>query len=245
MSTADTQWRTRLRVVLVGTTHPGNIGAAARAMKTMGLERLYLVSPERFPCAEATARAAGADDLLAAAVCCDSLAEAVSDCAWAVGTSARSRHIAWPTLDPEGCARQAIAGTADGEVALVFGRERSGLSNAELDLCQAVVHIPTNPAFSSLNLASAVQILAYELSRAGAREPVAPTVEEPAASVEEMERFYVHLEEALRSIGYLDPRAPKLLMRRMRRLYGRARPLESEVSILRGILSATLAQSSR
>ncbi len=242
---AEATWKSRLRVVLVGTTHPGNIGAAARAMKTMGLERLYLVAPERFPCAEATARAAGADDLLQAAVCCDSLVEALADCAWAVGTSARSRHIAWPTLTPEGCAQQAIACASEGEVALVFGRERAGLSNAELDLCQAVVHIPTNPDFSSLNLASAVQILAYELSRAGAEEPVETPARESAASVEEMERFYVHLEEVLLAIRYLDPRAPKRLMRRMRRLYGRARPLESEVSILRGILTSTLHQISR
>ncbi len=245
MVTADIKWRTRIRIVLVGTTHPGNIGAAARAMKTMGLERLYLVSPERFPCAEATARAAGADDLLQAAVCCDNLAEALADCAWAVGTSARSRHIAWRTLDPESCAREAIAGTTEGEVALVFGRERAGLSNAELDLCQAVVHIPTNLDFSSLNLASAVQIMTYELSRVGTETLPAAPARDPVASVEDMERFYVHLEEALLAIGYLNPQAPKRLMRRMRRLYGRARPLESELSILRGILTDTLRKASR
>ena len=154
-----------IRVVLVEPSHPGNVGAVARAMKTMGLFRLHLVRPRHFPSAEATARAAGADDLLVSAAICEELSDALGDCAWAAATSARARHLPWPELDPAACAREVLA-RAPGEVALVFGRESTGLTNPEIDLCQAAVKIPTDDAFPSLNLAGSVQILAWELRRA-------------------------------------------------------------------------------
>jgi TrmH family RNA methyltransferase len=155
-----------LRVVLVETTHPGNVGAAARAMWTMGLERLELVRPVPFRCAEATARAAGADELLYQAGERDSLEAAVDGCAWVVGTTARRRRLGAPALSPREWAGRAAAAARDAEIALVLGRESSGLTNAEIDLCQALVHIPANPHYSSLNLASAVQVLAYEYRQA-------------------------------------------------------------------------------
>ncbi len=235
-----------VRVVLVEPSHPGNIGAVARAMKAMGLTRLYLVRPRLFPSAEATARAAGADDLLVGAVVCEELAQALGDCTFAVATSARKRHLPWPGLDPASCAREALA-RAPAEVALVFGREATGLSNSEIDQCQATVRIPTDDAFASLNLGGAVQVLAYELRRAalageGAASPPPPAdsgVErEPRARVGELDAFYAHLERTLTDIGYLDPAAPRLLMRRMRRLFNRAGLLRSELAILRGVLRA-------
>lgn len=233
-----------VRVILVETSHPGNIGAVARAMKTMGLARLHLVRPRRFPSAEATARATGADDLLAAAVVCADLAEAIGDCAWAVATSARDRHLPWPALDPAGCAREALARAPD-EVALVFGREATGLTNSEIDLCQAVLRIPTDEDFASLNLGGAVQVLTWELRRAalagsdaaGGRAPVSRE-RDPPAQVSELSAFFTHLERTLVDVGYLDPRAPRLLMRRLRRLFNRAGMLRSELNILRGVLRA-------
>lgn len=236
----------RLRIVLVETTHPGNIGAVARAMKSMGLARLALVRPRRFPCAEATARAAGADDVLDAATLHETLADAVADCAWVAGTSARrARHVAWPELDPTGCARDALVHAASGEVAVVFGREQRGLSNAELEHCHALVHVPTDPAFSSLNLAAAVQILAWELRKlvldeAGDGPAVAAAGSGHApATVADLEGFYDHLERALAAIGYFERRSPRLLMRRLRRLFNRAGMERVEIDMLRGVLSAT------
>ena len=235
-----------VRVVLVEPSHPGNIGAVARAMKAMGLARLYLVRPRLFPSAEATARAAGADDLLVKAVVCEELMQALGDCAWAAATSARSRHLPWPGLDPAGCAREALA-RAPAEVALVFGREATGLSNSEIDLCQATVRIPTDDAFPSLNLGGAVQVLAYELRRAalaiGTAESTPPLSHrdiecEPRARVGELGAFYAHLERTLIDVNYLDPSAPRLLMRRLRRLFNRAGLLRSELAILRGVLRA-------
>ena len=233
-------------MVLVEPSHPGNIGAVARAMKAMGLARLYLVRPRRFPSAEATARAAGADDLLVRAVVCEELAQALGECAFTVATSARSRHLPWPGLDPGACAREALA-RAPAEVALVFGREATGLSNSEIDLCQATVRIPTDDAFPSLNLGGAVQVLAYELRRAAlaaglaASTPPLPDRDferEPRARAGELGAFYTHLERTLIDIGYLDPSAPRLLMRRLRRLFNRAGLLRSELAILRGVLRA-------
>ncbi len=233
-----------VRIVLVAPTHPGNIGAVARAMKTMCLSRLWLVSPQRFPGADATARAAGADNILYDAVVCDSLDEAIRDCHWVVGTSARERRIGWPVLEPGEFAAEARERAVEGNCALVFGRERAGLSNEELDRCHALVAIPSNPRFSSLNLASAVQVLAYELYRAFADAPQPgtqhgrPKDSAPLATSEEMAGMYEHMERALIHIGYLDPEAPKLLMRRLRRIFNRVHPDRSEVNILRGILSA-------
>lgn len=153
----------RVRVVLINTSHPGNIGAAARAMKTMGLHRLYLVDPQDFPSAEATSRASGADDVLANAVVCDSLPEALQDCSLVIGTTARERAISAPFVEPREFAERVMQETEQGEVALVFGRERSGLTNEEIDCCQLLVHIPANENYSSLNLGAAVQVLSYEL----------------------------------------------------------------------------------
>lgn len=228
----------RIKVVLVETSHPGNIGATARAMKTMGLSELCLVRPKRFPCAEATARAAGADDVLYEARVCDSIEEAVADCVWVVATSARSRRIRWPVFTPHEAAQEALRQV--GSVGLLFGREHSGLTNRELDHCQALVQVPSNREFSSLNIACAVQILAYELYLADST--VEPERDEPTAAdtvtSTDMEGLYKHVEEALVDIGYLDPGAPKLLMRRVRRLLNRARPDRAELNILRGIFNA-------
>lgn len=231
----------KVRVVLVGTTHPGNIGAAARAMHTMGLSRLCLVNPARFPCAEATARASGADELLARAEVCTSLSQAVAGCRRVFGLSARVRNIAWPALDARACGTLVAEEILEGEVALVFGREHSGLSNIELDHCHYLVHIPSNPAYSSLNLAAAVQVVAYEIrmaSMAVAPGPQRRAAEAPPALVEEIEGFFNHLEQTLLAIGFLNPGNPRRLMRRLRRLFFRAQLDSREVNILRGILTA-------
>lgn len=228
-------------VVLVSTTHPGNIGASARAMKTMGLRRLRLVEPSRFPSAVATERATGADDVLNDAEILGSLDEALADTAWAVGTSARGRRLDWPLLDPAACAKTILNRAARGRpVALVFGREQSGLTNNELDKCQALVRIPTVPDYSSLNLAAAVQLLAYELQKAVlAAESIANTSRrELLATPAELEGFYGHLEKSLTTIGYYDAGKPRLLLRRLRRLFARAELERSELKILRGILAA-------
>ena len=232
-----------IRIVLSNTSHPGNIGASARAMKTMELSRLYLVNPKRYPDAEATARASGADDLLAQATVCSDLETAIAGCQLVVGASARSRRIPCPIIDPASCAHQAVAESGQGEVAILFGCEQSGLSNAEIDRCQSLVQIPTNPVYGSLNLASAVQIISYEIlvaqrqatvSSAGQAGPV-----HVPATAEELERYFEHLERVLIKLDFLDPDNPRKLMRRLRRLYNRARPDENEINILRGVLSAT------
>jgi TrmH family RNA methyltransferase len=232
-----------IRIVLSNTSHPGNIGAAARAMKTMELSRLYLVNPKRYPDAEATARASGADELLARATVCSDLETAIAGCQLVMGASARSRRIPCPIIDPASCAHQAVAESGQGEVAILFGCEQSGLSNAEIDRCQSLVQIPTNPVYGSLNLASAVQIISYEIlvaqrqatvSSAGQAGPV-----HVPATAEELERYFEHLERVLIKLDFLDPDNPRKLMRRLRRLYNRARPDENEINILRGVLSAT------
>lgn len=229
----------RIRVVLVRPTHPGNVGATARAMKNMGLDGLWIVAPAAFPHADANARAAGAEDVLARAVLVPDLDAALSECRYVLGTSARPRHIEWPMLDPAEAGARLVAEAQQGPVALLFGQERSGLSNAELDRCHALVQIPANPAYPSLNLAAAVQILAYEIRRAMGSPPAAPPQSEfLPASASEMEHFYRHLETVLVEAGFLDPANPRLLMRRLRRLFNRARPDQNEMSILRGILSA-------
>ena len=228
-----------IRIVLVGTTHPGNIGAVARAMKNMGLTELSLVNPKYFPHEEATARASGASDVLDRAVVVDSLEKALADCIYVAGASARSRTINWPSMGPRDCALRMMQEAEHGKVAAVFGPEKSGLSNDDLDLCHTLLTIPTDPGFSSLNLAMAVQVLTYELRVASMLDegPVFE-VEAPPASGEEMEHFYKHLEKVLLDIGFMDPENPRHLMRRMRRLYIRARPDKNEINILRGILTA-------
>jgi len=233
-----------VRIVMVHTTHPGNIGAAARAMKNMCLSELVLVAPREFPCAEATARASGADDLLAAARVVDSLADAVSDCRIVFGASARLRSVPWPVVGPREAARLAAAEARAGAVSIVFGRESSGLSNEELDLCTHLVHIPTNPDYSSLNVAMAVQVLSYELMQAAGEQLPAVGENGPVASNAEMEGFFGHLEQALDDIGFTDERRAEKLLRRLRRLFHRAAPDGEEVNILRGILSAAQGRKS-
>jgi tRNA (cytidine32/uridine32-2'-O)-methyltransferase len=228
-----------IRIVLVGTTHPGNIGAVARAMKNMGLSELALVSPKYFPHDEASARASGAEDILERAMVVDSLAEALADCVYVAGASARSRTINWPCMGPRDCAERMIQESGHGKVAAVFGPEKTGLHNDDLDLCHTLLTIPTDPGFSSLNLAMAVQVLTYELRVASMLDegPVFD-VEAPPATSEETEHFYAHLEKVLTDIEFLDPDNPRHLMRRMRRLFIRARPDKNEVNILRGVLTA-------
>jgi TrmH family RNA methyltransferase len=228
-----------IRIVLVGTTHPGNIGAVARAMKNMGVADLALVEPRHFPHKDATARASGAVDVLKNAVVVDTLEEALSDCVYTVGASARSRAINWPTLEPRECAARLIEENRAGPVAAVFGPEKYGLTNEHLDLCDALLTIPTNPDFSSLNLGMAVQVLTYELRSAGVdREQPEYEPDAPLATNEEMQHFYEHLETVLTDIRFLNPDNPRHLMRRLRRLFLRARPDHNEVNILRGILTA-------
>ncbi|OGI42246.1 MAG: tRNA (cytosine(32)/uridine(32)-2'-O)-methyltransferase TrmJ [Candidatus Muproteobacteria bacterium RBG_16_64_11] len=231
-----------IRIVLVAPTHAGNIGGAARAMRNMALHRLHLVSPADFSIAEASARAAGADDVLNRLHVDANLTEALADCRYVIGTSARSRRLAWPQYDPATAARQLVAEAGQGAVALVFGAERTGLTNAELERCHGLVTIPTDPGFSSLNLACAVQIMAYELFLAQGRgahsEPFDTAVSEPLADSAEVERFYRHLEQVLIEIDFLDPQHPRKLMRRLIRLFSRVRLEVNEVHILRGILTA-------
>lgn len=228
-----------IRIVLVNTTHPGNIGAVARAMKNMGFDKLTLVAPKIFPDPEAVARASGADDLLEKAVVTDRLADALEGCGLVIGASARSRSLAWPVIAPRQCAALAVQESTTHEVAIVFGREHSGLTNEELALCQYQLRIPCNEEFASLNLAAAVQVIAYEclLAGQGVQETTDPGDSTPAA-MEDIEQFYHHLEQVLIEIDFLNPDRPRQLMRRLRRLYNRARPDQNELNILRGILTA-------
>lgn len=230
-----------IRIVLIRPTHPGNIGAVARAIKNMQLENLYLVAPEEFPSPEATARAAGAGDVLERAVVCDTLDEAIKGCHLVIGTTARMRRIEWPELDTVECARTLLTGSQQGPVVLLFGQERMGLTNPELDHCQYVVTIPSNPEHPVLNLACAVQILAYEIYRAELAGRVTEGQQEREAEPvgsEDMRLFYQHLEEVLQQTGFLDPDNPRFLMRRLMRLYNRAQLDRNELNILRGILTS-------
>ncbi|MDR2874374.1 MAG: RNA methyltransferase [Methylobacillus sp.] len=228
----------RIRIVLCQTSHPGNIGAAARAMKTMGLRDLRLVRPKKFPHAEADAMASGATDVLAAATVCDSLEEALTGCAFAIGLSARKRELTHELAPARAAAEHAMQRATTQPVALVFGTEMSGLSNDELIRCHQLAMIPANPEYSSLNLAAAVQVMAYELRVAALGEISAENAPFPLASHDDMEGFYRHLEETLTHTGFLDPATPKRLMPRLRRLFTRARLEKEEVNILRGILKS-------
>ncbi|WP_417661270.1 tRNA (cytosine(32)/uridine(32)-2'-O)-methyltransferase TrmJ [Pseudomonas sp.] len=240
-----------IRVVLVNTSHPGNIGGAARAMKNMGLSRLVLVDPIDFPSHEADARASGASDILQSAQIVGTLEEALVGCNLVLGTSARDRRIPWPLLDPRECGVAACEQALEGaDVALVFGREYAGLTNEELQRCQFHVHIPSDPEFSSLNLAAAVQVLAYEVRMAWLAAQNQPTkvaklettamLNTQLVTADELESFYAHLQKALEEIGFLDPENPRHLMSRLRRLYGRNNISRAEMNILRGILTETL-----
>ncbi|MDR0633446.1 MAG: RNA methyltransferase [Azoarcus sp.] len=230
----------RVRVVLARPSHPGNIGAAARAMKTMGLAELWLVSPASFPDPVAQARASGAGDVLAAARVVDTLAAALADTVFAAGLTARRRDVSLPCLGPRAAAAEIVDWRARGKVALVFGNEAGGLTNEELGLCALPVTIPANPEYASLNLGAAVQLMCYELRMAAMGEGVraiARHAPEPATH-DEIEGFFGHLEAAIVASGFLDPARPRRLMPKLRRLFGRARLEKEEVAILRGILAS-------
>lgn len=227
-----------IRFVLCETSHPGNIGAAARAIKTMGFSELVLVDPQDFPSAEADARASGAVDVLSGARVVATLQEAVADCGMVYGTSARRRKLRWPELNPRECAQQSLVTLASSPVAIVFGTERSGLSNEQMDLCNALIYIPANPEYSSLNLASAVQLIAYELHFAMADFQQPQAAEFPPATGADMELFYEHLRRVMVSSGFMDPDNPRQLERKLRRLFNRAHPDVNELGILRGVLAA-------
>lgn len=233
-----------IRIVLVHTSHPGNIGAVARAMKNMCLEQLVLVNPAVYPCADATARASGADDILAGARVCSSLDEAIADCHLVVGASARLRSVEWPQLDPRECAAKALPESEAGPVAILFGRESSGLTNDELARCRYLVHIPANPDYSSLNIAMAVQVIGYELlMAAGGARDARPSPRELATAFE-MQGFFEHLQQTLGDIEFADSQHAEKLMRRLRRLFLRAEPDRDDIQILRGILSAAQGRKS-
>lgn len=229
----------RVRIVLSHTSHPGNIGAAARAMRTMGLSHLYLVKPKYFPHVDARALAAGALDILNAAVVCESLDEALAGTVLAVAATARNRDLSHEVVDCRKACLRLLSETPRGDVALVFGTERSGLTVAEVSKCGLIATIPASATYTSLNLAQAVQVFAYEL-----RLACEPSHEEPPvdsvnlATHEEIEHFYEHLEQTLYATGFLNPAQPGRLMQRMRRLFARSRLEKEEVNILRGILSA-------
>jgi tRNA (cytidine32/uridine32-2'-O)-methyltransferase len=230
-----------IRIVLVETSHTGNMGSTARAMKTMGLTNLYLVNPLVKPDSQAIALSAGASDVIGNATIVDTFDEAIAGCSLVVGTSARSRSLPWPMLEPRECGQRSAMESEHAPVAIVFGRERVGLTNDELQKCHYHVAIPANPEYSSLNLAMAVQIIAYEirvahLDRIVAHQPVAE--EEPYPLVDDLERFYAHLEETLHATGFIRPTHPGNIMSRLRRLFTRARPEAQELNILRGILAS-------
>jgi len=246
-----------VRIILVNTSHPGNIGATARAMKNMGLRHLSLVDPINFPSGVATGRAVSAVDILENATVFPNLAEAVRDCGLVVGASARVRSMPWPLFSPLQCAVRVADECRQNQVALVFGREDSGLTNEELQLCHYHVHIPADTEYSSLNLAAAVMVISYELrmemlrrsvQAAAVAEPAVQTLNDesvvagvewdvPKATGEQLENFYGHLEQVMIDLNFHDPENPRLLMMRMRRLFGRIRPDQMEISILRGLLA--------
>jgi TrmH family RNA methyltransferase len=226
----------RIRIVLVQPQHPGNIGAAARAMKTMGLTDLALVRPEKFPHKDATDMAVGAADVLEQAQVFSNLRTAVADCAYVVGSSARLRALPHNTTTPRELAPR-LAREVKGRIALLFGPERVGLSNDDFELCHELVSVPADPSFRVLNLAAAVQILCYELRLAQAPGLKGAPMREPVDG-NEMELFFQHLERVLVDIRFLNPRHPRQLMRRLKRLYARAAPDRNEMNILRGILAA-------
>ena len=231
MSTAERQ--AKIRIVLVNTSHPGNIGGAARAMKNMGLAELYLVEPREYPAPRAVWRAAGARDVLANAKIVGLV----------IGTSARERRIPWPLINPRECGDKIWKEAKSHQVALLFGREDRGLTNSELQKCHYHVHIPSNPDYSSLNLATAVQVLSYEirmasLTRKNGKLPEMNEWDQPLATADELELFHDHLASTMADLKFYDPDNPKQLLTRMRRLFNRTRMDKMEVSMLRGLLSA-------
>lgn len=239
-----------LRIILVETSHPGNIGAAARAMKTMGISSLYLVKPKIFPHAEATAMAAGADDLLFRAVVVDSLEEAIADCQLVLATSARSRALPWPMLSPREMGEKVVS-EKQHNIALVFGRESSGLTNEELQLAQYHVQIPSMESFSSLNVAQAVQVLCYEIRMAllhhakESEQPENSALNNIYPSVKNLEDFYQHLEKLLIQVEFIDEKKPMQQMQKLRRLFAKAHLETSELQLLRGIITDVFKKFSK
>jgi TrmH family RNA methyltransferase len=235
----------KIRIVLVNTSHPGNIGATARAMKNMGLSKLTLVQPKQFPSLDALNRAAGAIDILDYAQVVDSLEEAIADCVWVAGTSARLRTIEWPIYEPRECVQQSLDFIEEGEVAVVFGRENSGLTNDELELCNALLHIPTNPEYSSLNVAAAVQVVSYEyrlalISEKAQKSKGKKHQKDALAKNEQLDSMHAHLKEALLSVDFFGTNNPDVIMRRLKGLFNRAGTTQREVGIIRGICKAIL-----
>jgi tRNA (cytidine32/uridine32-2'-O)-methyltransferase len=230
----------QIRIILVGTTHTGNIGSVARAMKTMGLSQLCLVAPKELPDGQAYALSAGASDILANASVFDTLQQAIADCGLVVGSSARSRTLSWPMLEPRECGLLAVKEAGGHPVALVFGRESSGLSNEELQLCNYHVCIAANPEYSSLNLAMAVQIITYEVRMAYLQSQQQPQLDNHVAypTSEQLSSFYQHLEDTLNETGFIIKQHPGVVMTKLKRLFTRARPEEAEYNILRGILTS-------
>lgn len=241
MSTTERQQK--IRIVLVNTAHPGNIGGAARAMKNMGLSELYLVQPREYPAPRAVWRAAGARDVLANAKIVDSVDQAIAGCGLVVGTSARERRIPWPLINPRECGVRIWQEADSHDIALLFGREDRGLTNEELHKCHYHVHIPSNPDYSSLNLATAVQVLSYEIRMASLADaegnlPSLQEWDQPPVTADDLEYFHEHLAQTMADLDFYDPDNPKQLLTRMRRLFNRVRMDEMEVSILRGLLSS-------
>ncbi|KXF79763.1 tRNA (cytosine(32)/uridine(32)-2'-O)-methyltransferase TrmJ [Enterovibrio coralii] len=229
-----------IRIVLVGTTHSGNIGSAARAMKVMGLKNMVLVAPECQVDGQAIALAAGASDIANNARIVDTVEQAVADCGLVIGTSARNRSLEWPMLDSREAGVKAVEEAASHPVAFVFGRERTGLTNDELQACHFHVAIPANPEYSSLNLAMAVQTLCYESRMAwlDSQAYKGEVKEQPYPLAEDLERFYSHLEDVLNETGFINKAHPGMVMTKLRRLFNRARPESQELNILRGVLSS-------
>ena len=239
-----------IRIVLVETSHPGNIGAVARAMKNMCLQSLYLVRPKQYPDSHAMARSSGAIDVLNNAVVCDSLSEALSDCRLVIAASARSRSISWPTTTAPEAAQKLINGGMQAPVALVFGREDRGLNNEELDLCNFMVQLPANPEFSSLNIAAAVQVFSYEvrktfLAEQALQQPSSSLASQsteldmedrPASSIN-LKRLFDHLETTLVQVDFMPAHRTRTLMRKLMRFFHKSQVTEEEVSIFRGILT--------
>lgn len=231
----------RVKVVLVGTTHSGNIGSAARAMKVMGLSQMVLVDPQCQVDAQAIALAAGASEIALNAQIYPTLEAAVADCGLVVGTSARSRTLEWPMLEPRECGEKLISEANQHSVAMVFGRERTGLTNDELQLCHYHVCVPANPEYSSLNLAMAVQLLSYEVRMAYLtlqQSLQSSTLQEEYPRHQELERFYAHLEQVIMQTEFISAQQPGQVMNKLRRMFTRARPETQEINILRGILTS-------
>lgn len=239
-----------IRIVLVKPSHPGNIGAVARAMKNMGLHRLYLVSPADFPSFEASQRAASASDVLTGAVVVDSLQQALAGCALVAGTTARLRNVQWPQIDARAGGELLVTESEQHEVALVFGSERTGLLNDEMEQCQYLVNIPTSDEYSSLNLSQAVQVMSYEILMAS-RVGMAAVEAEPKpkyeldrlASMDQLNGLYAHILDAMKQFDFFGTRNHEQVMRRMRCLFGRARVTVRELQILRGMIK--VAQGKR